>query len=71
MNLARSTELAVTTLCHYVPEDSQEVRLALATFDAIRQAMNDAEVKSISDLRRRLGVKLPPADRDAELGDLF
>ncbi len=71
MRLGEAVQGAIKTICYYVPEDQQDIRLALATFDAIRLAMNDAEVTSISDLRRRLGVKLPPADREAELGDLF
>ncbi len=71
MNLARTTQLAIQTLVLYVPEDSQEVRLALATFDAVRQALDKYEVKDFADLRRRLGAKSPPAKVDPELGELL
>ncbi len=71
MTLGRATELAILTITHYAPEDQQDIRLALATFDAIRLACDEAEVKNLKDLRRRLGVKLPSTDQQDELGDLF
>ncbi len=71
MNLARATQLAIQTLVHYVPEDSQEVRLALATFDAVRQAFDKHEVKDFADLRRRLSSKGAGKEPDPELDELF
>lgn len=71
MRLGEAVQGAIKTICYYVPEDQQDIRLALATFDAIRLAFDQAEVKTFKELRRRLGVELPPADRQEELGDLF
>ncbi len=71
MNLGRATQLAIQTMCRYLPEDSQECRLAIATFDAIRLAVDAGKVQDIRDLRAKLRVPTdmkPPKD---ELGDLF
>ena len=71
MRLGEAVQGAIKTICYYVPENQQDIRLALATFDAIRLTFDQAEVKTFKELRKRLGVKLPPADRQDELGDLF
>lgn len=71
MNLGRATQLAIQTMCRYLPEDSRECRLALATFDAIRLACDAGKVKDIRDLRRKLGASTEMAPPKDELGDLF
>ena len=71
MRLADATRQAVKTVCYYVPEDQQDIRLALATFDAIAQAFEKGEVKTFAELRSRLGVEDPPPVKDTELGELF